>query len=241
MVSWGAAHYSAQPGSPIKILWGLTEYTKRGSLVDPPEAEHRKDRPNSGPENSAAKNDDLPSPADARNLLGKNPASDPNSPHIEVVPPGDHKIEEVLEQRRHELKLRALTTHETGRDFKELPGGTYSYAHGASINWKETEAQRLSESDSTNNPVPRHMYFEVQKRGNTYSILVFCSDSDAARLAKATIREVNDIEVTAAAEPSGEFSNIVILPLSSIIASRYRQVFLKEGGALGLLDMQLRR
>lgn len=37
LLIWGLAHWTASPGTPVSILWGLVEYTKSTTQIDSPD------------------------------------------------------------------------------------------------------------------------------------------------------------------------------------------------------------
>lgn len=217
-LSWFFAHFSAAPGKSVRILWGLSEYTKRDSL----------------PTNSFK-------PALTTDHDGPMQTSKVSAPteRIEIQHISELSNEVNIKELRKAHSLRSLTTFETERRLREIPSGTFFYVFdpfGNGLNFPDVEI-----NTATNAPSPPFNHVEVHKR-EIYWAVLFVTDGDAARLARnPESGGASSLEVTASTVPSEQFRNLAYIPFPSIATGRLRVVRVSNAPTLGLVDLVLRR
>ncbi len=111
VIIWFLAHWTAAPGKEVSVLWGLVKYTKQtrtkstipssiSEIVAPPD---QKIQIEGAP-------DKLP----GINIVTHNNISNEN-------------LQNTLNALRSQIKLRGLSTMESGKIVKDLPAGTVFY------------------------------------------------------------------------------------------------------------------
>lgn len=230
---WALAHFASAPRTPVKILWGLVEYTTSPSRqeqtpVEPPT-----------PTAPIAKTPavDSANPAPTQSQLN------PRLLTLEVshglTPDG---YIEVIAALRSRHVLRELRPLESDRPIDSSPPGTFFFIYAGGnfristnsschIEILHRRASRLQSSSSR--------YFEVHRRGNRQLLLlVYASESDADRI--RTLSGDREFQVTIFPRPWGTVSSLIELPFERITLCNNRELQIDEDEEIYILDVILR-
>ena len=226
---WTLAHFASAPGAPVKILWGLVEYTK------PPSRQER--TPLEPPTTPVAPMAEAPALASADPEPTSQPS--PGLPTLEV----SHGLTsdgymEVITALRSRHALRELGPLETDRPIKASPPGTFFFVPAASL---EKRSNSSGPTDLVHSRVFRLQSsswrrFEIHHRiKGQFLLLVYAPEPDADRIRMLT--GDRELQLTTAPRPWGAFSSLVELPIERIISSKRRRLQTEENRDLDVLEL----
>lgn len=208
---WALAHIASAPGTLVKVLWGLVEYTKSTSRALQSSTE-----PTSS--SSTIKGETTGSIAATAKAVDGDP--------------------EAIIALRSQHSLRALNPLESDRPYDASPPGSYFFVFSAYLDVDSQTWADLGELRGTAsrlNSSPRR-YFEFHHRSKDQFFLVaFTSETDADRIQGQAGNE--KLLVTVAPRPWGPFSSIVELPVERVLASRGRNLEIEPLSGLAVLDL----
>lgn len=233
VVVWTLAHFASAPGAPVKILWGLVEYTK------PPSRQERTPlEPPTTPVSPMAEAPALPS-TDPEPTQSQ---PSPGLPTMEVshglTSDGYMKMITALRSRHALRELRPL---ETDRPIKLSPPGTFFFLFA---DWLEKRSDSSGPTDFAYPRVRRLQSnswndFELHhRRKGQFLLLVYATEPDANRIRMLT--GDREFQLTAAPRPWGIFSSLVELPIERIISSKRRMLQVEENRNLLILELAVR-
>ena len=208
---WIAAHISSEPGKPVKVLWGLVEYTK--------------------PSRGKGKGDgDLKSSVDqisVKKSVVDVPEGKINYTHGVTV----ENFEEVIKQLRKKHALRELRPLETDRQISKSPPSTFFFVayHYFEILKSDPPVQlaRL-------NPFMVEIHHREQDK---FIVICFTTESDAERV---RLREDREESVTVFFKPWQDHTTLLELPLERIITAKDRKIITADQKSLYILDITVR-
>ena len=214
---WGLAHFSSEPGKPVKVLWGLVEYTKpsRGKekgdgAVDEPEAKINREDPK---------------------LLHEDPKllydSAINYTHGVTV----ENFDEVIKQLRKKHALRELRPLETDRKISKSPPSTFFFV--ACNYFKILKSDPPVQSAGL---IPFMVEIHHREQGK-FIVICFTTESDAERV---RLREDREESVTVFFKPWQDHTTLLELPLERIITAEDREIKTADQKSLYLLDITVR-
>lgn len=231
-IVWALAHFASAPGTPVKVLWGLVEYTKSPA---------RQDDPSASP------------PAPVPLVAEAPPVSPTEAPSADSqVVPGPltlevtHGLESdgylmVLEELRARSGVRELRPLESDRPIHETPPGTFFFVFGP---WLETRSYSEGSEVLLEKRVTRFQsrswgYFEAHHRtsGQVF-LLAYSAESDADRIRSLTGDRT--FQLTVAPRPWTSFSSLVQLPFDRIVSSKSRELEIEDNKTLVVLDLSIR-
>lgn len=226
---WVLVHSAAAPGTPVKVLWGLVEYTKSPaqqdeSLASPPApvplvAEVPSVSSTEGPS------------ADAKVVL------DPITLKVTHGFESDNYLM-VLEKLRASSDVRELRALESDRPIHETPPGTFFFVFGRHLGTSGGSEALLK------NRVARFQshswaYFEVHHRiSEQVFLLAYSSESDAGRVSSLTGNRT--FQFTVASRPWTSFSSLIQIPFDRIVLSKSRALEIEGNKNLVVLDLSIR-
>lgn len=215
---WALAHFASAPGTQVKILWGLVEYTTPSSSIAKVPTVASAD-----PEPANAQ----PSPGLVKLEVSHGLTSD-----------GYFKMIKALRSRH---VLRELRPIESDRPIEKTPPGTYFFVLGP---WLVKSPDSMRSENLLDNRTSRLQssswsYFEVHHRSTgQFLLLAFLSELDGDRV--RTLTGDREFQVIIAPRPWGTFSTLVELPFERIVASKKRSLEIEETKHLVVLDATVR-
>ena len=194
LLIWGAAHIFSEPGKPVKVLWGLVEYTK------PSKGEGKGDGAVDEPQAKI-------NPEDPKLLYD----SAINYTHGVTV----ENFDEVIKQLRKKHALRELRPLETDRQISKSPPRTFFFMayHYFEVLKSDPPIQlaRL-------NPFMVEIHHREQ---NKFIVICFMTESDAERI---RLRGNQEESITVFFEPWRDHTTLLELPLERISEAEDRTI-----------------
>lgn len=218
---WGAAHFTAAPGTPVSILWGFVHYTKEGATRG------------------------IERPAVNPKIEIQQPASAPNEA-ISAAPPVQIRViyakegesyEEIIAALIKEYGLRRLEPLEAGRAINETPRGTVFLVSGISVAIYLARPKDWDKIKVGVNPNIKDDQLAFLLHSGTFVLVAFCSQSDAARLTSTGPDRATNIAVSAS--PWGQMPVLVLIPGERIVGSNYRVINAGQDTPYNVLDLRL--
>lgn len=219
IVIWAVAHNMSAPGGKVSVIWGLVEYTKplikKGSTTAI-----------SMPKKTKVINVETLSASESKNTI---------SIFFRNLTNNDFKRE--LQRLRNSNSLRPLSTLESGKIIGKTPRGTYFFTFYAFLSIDsgvfEDEIQRYRTRSTPNRYV---VEIHHSTEGKFY-LVGFVSKTHAVEISQ--LSGLNKKKVTFSPIWHPEFSSLVRIPASRILASSDRELDMPEGKLLGVLDIEL--
>jgi hypothetical protein len=232
-VVWGFAHFASAPGTQVKVLWGLVEYTKVLGLKDRPPAAARV-RPTQTAK-VATETSSSPVPADTRpSVLG--------SVELEVLHgQSSDGFGASIEALRSGHDLRELISIESDRPIGVSPAGTYFFVSGYGLDQDagDPPARGMLKQRANRRNISAHIGFEVHHRVAGQIVLIgFVSESDGDRI--RTLPGSRDFKVTIAESVWGPFTTLVVMPIERIVKSRNRELDVADSDKRVVIDVTIR-
>lgn len=228
-IVWSLAHFASAPGTPVKILWGLVEYTKASGDSVPKQEE---------PIEITVQR------VEVQDAESKTPESSQSRPSIGAMTLSvSHGMTsdghtEVLELLRKRNGLRELRPIESDRPINDSPPGTFFFVFGSALQTRDTmtggKKLLLARADRLgSNSWAYYEWYHLNT--NEILLLGYMAESDADRVRELT----GDLKfkVTIAPRPWGSFSSLVKLPVERILTSKLRVLQVQEDNNLYVLDI----
>lgn len=219
VIVWLLAHFYSAPGTTVRILWGLAEYTKRTPSALVPTQKLV------GPKRGSAATSSKPE---------VNAKEQPRS-IVHFASTKESATSKVLQIRKN-WALRELLPVEDNLPVTELPAGTYFFLSTPDVyDSKPGELNRLSSGRKKSD----NLSFEVHRRkGEENLVIVFLSEPEARRLEGK--RDGERIEIVATATPWAGNTCVAEIPVSAIATARSRVIEFDEGNLTQCLDLAMR-
>ncbi len=227
---WGLTHWAAEPGTPVKVLFGLTEYTKSAPRPNPVAADEVK---------AALGLARLTASAPTSGDKGSPSESKPTRT-IEVFHGiGPDAAEKFLTSTRNRLAVRELSPMETGGTLGEAPKGTWFYIPTI---WLDTaqgpQALRNLERAKIFKESYRSLAFEAYHLGGgELFMLVFTTEAEAVGARTLNGRIAN--KLLASPMPWGASTSALLVPVSRIVSMKSRELEVGVGSRISAADTVL--
>lgn len=227
---WGLTHWAAEPGTPVKVLFGLTEYTKSAPRPSPITADEAK--PALGVARLATS---APSPA------AKDPPPESKPARtIEVFHGiGPDEVEKFLTSTRDRLAVRELSPMETGGTLGEAPKGTWFYIPTVWLH-RAQGPQPLRQLEQANifKESYRSLAFEAyHSGGGELLILAFTTEAEAVGARNLNGRIAT--KFLASPMPWGASTSAMLVPVSRIASMKSRDLEVGVGSRISAADTVL--
>lgn len=226
---WGLTHWAAEPGTTVKVLFGLTEYTKSASRLDPVKV----DAPKAAPDMVRLA---VSSPPAAKESISEQkPART-----IDVFHDIDrYNVEKFLSTTRERLAVRELSPMETGKTLGDAPKGTRFYVP---YNWLRRidgpQPLRELEQVSIFRESFQNLAFETYHPGNGgIVILAFTTEAEAVGVRNLNGRATS--KFLASPMPWGASTSAMLVPVDRIVSMRSRELEIGGGARIGAADTVL--
>lgn len=193
---WLLAHWAAEPGREVSVLWGFVKYTKSSptstvrdtSVPSQPPSTVRDTSVSSPPQKSKEEDN-------KQSSSGSLPQS---GPFIKTGV-GKENRSAILKSLRNDRNLRELTAVESGKKIQELPAGTYFFIlSGIVFNPYPGESllKRVSELRADRFP-SNNDYFEMQNtREGELHLIAYVNELNAAEISKPATTTTREIMVS---------------------------------------------
>ena len=239
IIIWTLAHFAAAPGTEVKVLWGLVEYTKRtGDTLQ--SSGNDEDEQN---KKKVSSTKPLMSEKDSiEQSVSTEPRAAVNSkkPVNLVVHYGlsEDVVVEKVEQLRSKYTLKGIRTINSDKQLSDSTPSTYSFVTLLDLNRELRRGKPLRARSHKSNQMPG-FYIEVhhRKRG-TVNLIAFVPESEADRI--KNLDGKTEYKVTIAPKLWKNFSTIVELPISRILGSSVRWVSDDDFKSFYILDLQVK-
>lgn len=233
---WAIAHFAAAPGSQVRVLFGLAEYTKE---IARPDAESSTPVRPAGATSQSAFTTGVVPPVAPQDRAG-------TSLSIRLVPNvGPRSDEATLANDRARHGLRELTGPESGRPLREVPSGVYGFIFGGFLDhrpseresggaWIETFSDNVARAR-----VDRYResasYAEVRRLNEAEtSLVVFVSEETAALLGSQKAATVQAFAM------SRDDANVMaVIPIQRITGWRMRETAPAPGRRVTVFDVHV--
>lgn len=228
---WGAAHFTAAPGTPVSILWGFVQYTKEGALrgieAPPPSAIE-------APLAKSAARTAQPPPPVSEALQR---ATTPVLPRV-IYPKAGQNHEAAIASLVKEYGLRDLEPLESGRAISETPRSTKFYVSAAFVAEYLATPRDWSRIKVAPATTPRSDFLAFLLQSGTFLLVAYCSESDAARLSSTAIDR--SATFTVSPEPWTQMKVLILLPSDRIAKLDYRALNAGPAAPYAVLDIRLK-
>lgn len=260
---WYLAQVNAQPGTSVKVLWGLVEYTKDGGSALSPNEDHKEDSPVpplalTSPKAVPTKGEPPESvtigdPGQVAPKVESPPvpsAGTPSKPtEVHVAKPTEihvshgltvESLPSFVSNMRSVNGLRPLRPLETGRSIADSPLGTFFYVSGYHLDFGVDEGFPLKRgSIGQALQAPRLLYEFQHRPDNKLYLIAFTSESDADRLRNLS-GDGQQLKVTLFPQIWDAQTSLVELPIERLRSAAVRDIQLDESGkALTAVDVNV--
>ena len=263
---WVLVHDASAPGTEVKVLWGLVEYTKTAPIDSQPTTitSGNRNEPTTETSSSSLQVSKKHSPSVETTMtvpIDPQPTTvttgERTKTTSETLPslPGTKKhfnsislavaygltsetYVQHIETIRFQHNLRKIRTIESDRPLKDSAPGTYSFVFAPSV---ELWVDRNDFLGARSNWRKRLKYgvFEVHHRkDNQFILIAFVSESDGDRI--RTLDGKIEYGVTIAPTLWKQFSTIIELPIGRIITADNRSLDIGGLEPLLVLDLTVR-
>lgn len=216
----------------MKVLFGLTEYTKSASRGDLP-----KSNATSSKEDRAVLATALSSPT-----VPKISESEDKIPVDMAIFHGIDRsnLEKFLSSIRDGLSVRGLSSMETGVTLGETPRGTRFYVSYIWLRGVDgPDALRELHKVSIFREGSQDSYFEAYRTGSgELKLLVFATEAEA--VGARTLSGKTSVKFLASPIPWGASTSALLLPVERIVSMRVRELEVGGGVRIGAVDTVLR-
>lgn len=228
-VVWVLAHNAAAPGSPVSVLWGLVEYTKKE-----PSISSRRQAPMIT-EGQSLETSPVPE------SIGSEPPASQLGEGLDIV--GHRYGEATYAQRQQALRdqrgLRELSELESGQRLDSLPSGTFGFVDAVDVMVRgrpiqaalsSAPARRFSTADRLGTfPFEVHV-FDRENR----VLLGFTAEATASAAASGTVKTI-----ALSARPRGDLTTLLAISVSKVKAMSYRAVETGPADTYSVIDLDL--
>jgi hypothetical protein len=222
---WLLAHWAAEPGREVSVLWGFVKYTKSSPT-------------------STVKDTSIPIQTQKSNEKDKREtisgSLSQSGPLIRNGVVMENRIA-ILKSLRNDRNLRELTAVESGKKVRELPAGTYFFLYGGSLSsygGRETLLMRISEQRADRFPASKN-YFEIQNtREGELHLIGYVNELQAAEISRSSI--TNTREVMVSPLPWGQSTSLVSIPVKRIQDAEPRDVQASEENEIKVIDAKIK-
>jgi hypothetical protein len=147
-------------------------------------------------------------------------------------------VEAIISNLHDELKVRALSTIESGKAISQTPSGTFSYVAGLHLTIIPKPTRMLYEGGVVRRRYDKTDTYELIKLDpESILIIAFAGSSEAA--GAAVLDGTTPRRLTLFPGPSSEASVLLVIPLERIIESSSRYIQPDTTGSITVLDVIL--